>query len=68
MMMKDNVIEDIASIVFRNFQKENPAIQLLKQKTQRNGNRTEQSTQSNRRRNYYFNNETENARIGADER
>ena len=32
MMMKDNVIEDIAGIVFRNFQKENPAIQLLKQK------------------------------------
>ena len=32
MMMKDNVIEDIAGIVFRNFQKENPAIQLLKQR------------------------------------
>jgi len=32
MIMKDNVIEDIAGIVFRNFQKENPAIQLLKQK------------------------------------
>ena len=31
MMMSDNVIEDIAGIVFRNFQKENPAIQLLKQ-------------------------------------
>ena len=32
MIMKDNVIEDIAGIVFRNFQKENPAIKLLKQK------------------------------------
>ena len=32
MMMKDNVIEDIAGIVFRNFQKENPIIQLLKQR------------------------------------
>ena len=32
MMMSDNVLEDIASIVFRNFQKENPVIQLLKQR------------------------------------
>ena len=32
MMMKDNVIEDIAGIVFRNFQKENPTVQLLKQR------------------------------------
>ena len=32
MMMEDNVIEDIAGIVFSNFQKENPAIQLLRQK------------------------------------
>ena len=32
MMMNDNVIEDIAGIVFRNFQKENPVIQLLKQR------------------------------------
>ena len=32
MMMNDNVIEDIANIVFRNFQKENPAVQLLKQR------------------------------------
>ena len=31
MMMSDNVLEDIAGIVFRNFQKENPVIQLLKQ-------------------------------------
>ena len=30
MMMSDNVLEDIAGIVFRNFQKENPVIQLLK--------------------------------------
>ena len=32
MMMSDNVLEDIAGIVFRNFQKENPVIQLLKQR------------------------------------
>ena len=32
MMMNDNVLEDIAGIVFRNFQKENPVIQLLKQR------------------------------------
>lgn len=32
MMIDDNVIEDIASIVFRNAKKENPAIQLLKQR------------------------------------
>ena len=32
MMINDNVIEDIASIVFRNAKKENPAIQLLKQR------------------------------------
>ena len=32
MMMKDNVIEDIASIVFQNFQKKNPVIQLLNQR------------------------------------
>ena len=32
MMMSDNVLEDIADIVFRNFQKENPVIQLLKQR------------------------------------
>ena len=31
-MMSDNVLEDIAGIVFRNFQKENPVIQLLKQR------------------------------------
>ena len=30
MMIDDNVIEDIAGIVFRNAKKENPAIQLLK--------------------------------------
>ena len=30
--MTDKVIEDIAGIVFRNLQKENPAIQLLKQR------------------------------------
>ena len=30
--MSDNVLEDIAGIVFRNFQKENPVIQLLKQR------------------------------------
>lgn len=32
MMMKDNVIEDIAAIVFQNYQKENPAIKLLKER------------------------------------
>ena len=32
MMIDDNVIEDIAGIVFRNAKKENPAIQLLKQR------------------------------------
>ena len=32
MMMSDNVLEDIAGIVFQNFQKENPVIQLLKQR------------------------------------
>ena len=32
MMMSNNVLEDIAGIVFRNFQKENPVIQLLKQR------------------------------------
>ena len=32
LLSNDNVIEDIAGIVFRNFQKENPAIQLLKQR------------------------------------
>ena len=31
-VMTDKVIEDIAGIVFRNLQKENPAIQLLKQR------------------------------------
>ena len=31
-VMNDEVIEDIAGIVFRNFQRENPAIQLLKQR------------------------------------
>ena len=30
--MSDNLLEDIAGIVFRNFQKENPVIQLLKQR------------------------------------
>ncbi len=32
MMIDDNVIEDIAGIVFRNAKKENPATQLLKQR------------------------------------
>ena len=32
MMVNDSVIEDIANIVFRNFKKENPALQLLKQR------------------------------------
>ena len=31
-VMNDEVIEDIAGIVFRNIQKENPAIQMLKQR------------------------------------
>ena len=32
MMMSNSVLEDIAGIVFRNFQKENPVIQLLQQR------------------------------------
>ena len=38
MMIDDNVIEDIASIVFRNAKKENPAIQLLKQRLSETNN------------------------------
>lgn len=60
MMIDDNVIEDIAGIVFRNAKKENPAIQLLKQRLSETENALNNLLRAIRRRNYNSNHKTKN--------